>query len=283
MNKNIAAVVILYYPPEIVYNNIQSYLEEIERLYIFDNSPNIVDKNIELLKRNEKVRYITQNKNVGIGVAINIAARKATDEGFNYLLTMDQDSCISTDMINKMMSVAKQYLEAGIITPLHIVENDVQIIPSQEYEVVPSAMTSGNILNLKIFNKIGGLNEDLFIDYIDHEYCLRLQQNGFSIIRVNTALLYHKVGSLEEKSFFWKKIHPTGHSPIRLYYQTRNLLYLNKIYRKQYPQFIKSQLSSFIRRILKIIFFEKYRIRKLLMVYKGFKAFLKKDFSSLEY
>jgi rhamnosyltransferase len=59
-------------------------------------------------------------------------------------------------------------------------------------------MTSGNLIHLTAHKIIGGFNEKLFIDYIDHEYCPRLHINGFSVIRANKAMLFHKVGDLVE-------------------------------------------------------------------------------------
>ena len=39
-------------------------------------------------------------------------------------------------------------------------------------------MTSGNLLNLKIAEKIGDFEEKLFIDEVDHDYCYRIRRKA---------------------------------------------------------------------------------------------------------
>jgi len=52
----------------------------------------------------EKVRYLTAGTNSGIGTALNTAGRMAVQEGYEYLLTMDQDSVASVGMIRTMLA-----------------------------------------------------------------------------------------------------------------------------------------------------------------------------------
>jgi len=52
-------------------------------------------------------------------------------------------------------------------------------------------MTSGNLLNLHAVKQIGGFSEDLFIDRVDQEYCLRLRMNNFRVIQVNFVVFDH--------------------------------------------------------------------------------------------
>jgi rhamnosyltransferase len=280
MVHRIAAVVILFHPQESVVENIQSYLPHAEKLFIFDNSPSASKHVLDRIGRADKIHYLTENKNVGIGVALNSAARNAIEEGYDYLLTMDQDSAAAEDMIALMVSVENKYSSVGMVVPLHHVENDSTSAPAHEEECVLTTMTSGNLVNLAAYKNIGGYDEKLFIDYVDHDYCLRLQLNGFSVVRANKAILYHRVGSLAERKFLWWNVHPTNHHPARLYYQTRNRFYLRRLYGNKFPEYFRNDNKAFWKNIVKIVLFEEHRVRKLAMICRGGIALWRNDFTS---
>jgi rhamnosyltransferase len=280
-SDGIAGVVILYYPSESVMQNIQTYLSEVELLYVFDNSPGVNKKLMDNLCRLEKVTYLTEGKNVGIGAALNIAVRKALQQGYNYLLTMDQDSSAYQDMISTMFVHLKENERIGLITPFHQHVNAPKHPPQTEVETVVAAMTSGNILRLSAFDKVGGFIEKLFIDYVDIEYCLRLQMAGFSIVRVNKAILLHTVGHTVSRRFFGRTVYPVNHLPVRHYYQTRNRFYLHRLYGKKFPEYFRPDRKMFWNGILKILLYENQRFKKLMMISKGFMAYLRNDFSSI--
>ena len=68
---NIAGVVILYNPDENVINNIKSYLEELDCLYVFDNTETANEILVEKIKCLPRVRYISFCENKGISFALN--------------------------------------------------------------------------------------------------------------------------------------------------------------------------------------------------------------------
>ena len=68
---------------------------------------------------------------------------------------------------------------------------------------------------------MGGFNDNYFIDYVDVEYCLRLNVEGYKIIQVNAARLYHNEANLEIKRIVGKTIYPYNHNPIRFYYKIK--------------------------------------------------------------
>jgi len=142
-------------------------------------------------------------------------------------------------------------------------------------------MMSGNLIHLAAYDKIGGFNEKPFIDYIDHEYCLILHINGFSVVRAYKTLLFHKVGDLMERKFIGKIAYPANHNPVRLYYQARNRYYLKSSSGKRYPEdFIKDR-KAFWKCVLKILLFEKYWLRTIVMICRGISTLWCNDFSSL--
>jgi rhamnosyltransferase len=272
MQIKIAAAVILYNPPSEVYNNILSFYNSVERVYILDNSTYIKNDILSKLLSLKKVVYKKFEKNIGIASALNISAKLGIGEGYNYLMTFDQDSYYEEGKCNEFLSKINNldFSYIGIISPFHNINNfrlpksGSQVI---EVDYVP---TSGNILNLNAFKMLGPFNEKLFIDYVDVEYCLRLRKAGYKVLMDNTIMLNHQLGDLHEKNIlFLKKIGITHHNPIRIYYRTRNRLFVVREYFLNYPEESLLFLRMILTDIFKILFFEKEKIKKIGMMFLG--------------
>src|SRR4051812_22441623 len=88
----IAGIVILYHPESEVIENINSYLQHVEKFYVADNTENELSAVASQLKGINKIEIIHDGKNEGIAKRLNTAAKLSIEEGFDWLLTMDQDS-----------------------------------------------------------------------------------------------------------------------------------------------------------------------------------------------
>ena len=111
----------------------------------------------------------------------------------------------------------------GIISPYHLMDKNFHENLSKKSIVdATTVMTSGNILYLASCLKVGGFIEKYLIDYVDHEYCLRLRKNGFSVKVMMNCILIHKLGNTEAKQILFHKISFTNHNYIRRYFITRN-------------------------------------------------------------
>jgi len=269
MNK-IAATVTLYNPNNNVIDNIESYLFQVEKIYAIDNSDLVNQFVVDKLKQKINIKYIRNNSNLGIATALNIGARNAIYDGFDYLLTMDQDSSAPEKMIYNLQTLMVSIKNAGIIAAehfdpsIHTNNNDVL------NEEVLFTMSSGNLISLSAFKIVGDFLDNLFIDHVDHEFCLRLNKFGYKVIKTNTALVFHKLGNIAEKKFLNRTYYPINHSPLRLYYRFRNRFYVNKIYKDEFPQYVKIDNKNAIRELLTILIFEKNRIRKVRMILFGY-------------
>jgi rhamnosyltransferase len=283
MENRIAAIVVLYKPSPNVIGCIQSYASDVQKVYLVDNSPETTGSLLDELKQITSVCYIPLGGNQGVAAALNIAAEKAYADGFSYVLTMDQDSTAGKGMVAALLRSQVKHPEAGIISPVHIVDNDVAEELHGDEEEVLTVMTSGNLLNLQTFKKMNGFLEKLFIDYVDHDYCIRLHKNGYTVIKANSALLYHHVGNLEKCKFLFWTVRPSHHSPQRWYYQTRNRLYLRRLYKNEYPAFFRSDLKLYYSRIVKMLLFEDRRVEKLGMIIRALKDLGRNDFSNKQF
>lgn len=274
MNKvRIAGVVVLYNPNQEVIENIKSYINEIDCLFVIDNSEVSNDVIVEELQKHDKILYLPHYENKGIAYSLNEAAAEAIKNGFQYLLTMDQDSSVNQEMIKIMIESCVDEKQVGIIAPYYIDKMQPEKKNEKERQYILCEKTSGNLLNLSAFKKVGKFNEDYFIDYVDIEYGFKLNLNGWKVIKVNLATIYHNEGELSARTFFFKKVHPYNYPPVRYYYRTRNLLYLRSRYKNKLPIAVRNEVKVYLKNVIKALLYEKDKIKKIKMIIKGFRDY----------
>ena len=273
MNKiKIASVVVLYNPSQENINNISLYKKEVDRIYIVDNT----DDNIKRINNTQKLKYIKLGENKGIAYALNIGAKKAIEDGYKWLLTMDQDSKMTEDIIVKMKDflISTKEENIGLISPYQDIDSKEDNI-SEDIEDMIEVMTSGNIINLDAYKKIGGFKDWLFIDCVDTDYCMNLHKHGYKVLRLNRIVMKHELGNLVVHKLFNKEYPCYNHNPIRRYYIVRNNLYINSLYKNLYPEYCKRLLRIQKGQVKRIIVFEKNKFQKLRMMYKGYRDYKK--------
>ncbi len=276
----VAAVVILYYPEPSVLENINSYIDQVDKLFVVDNSDNVNDTLKEKIQNLHKSEYISNQTNIGIAAALNIGIKKANDGGFEYLLTMDQDSEAPPSMVSNLMKCFTLDSKIAIVSPVlhHPKGRNVTYRVDNPCEQVITVWTSGNLVKLDSINSIGGFKEELFIDYVDHEFCLRLKQLGFKVYVCNNTILKHNLGKIEEVNLIFRKVYPTNHSALRLYYRARNRFYVKQTYKDVSPEFFKQDNKDFWKSFIKVILFEKNKFDKVKFFLKGYRDFKKNIF-----
>ena len=266
----IAATVILYQPDNDVVDNIVTYVDKVDILYIIDNSEKVNTDIRDRLQKKKNVKYISFSDNKGIAKALNHAIHLANIDGHKYLMTMDQDSKFTDEELAK-------YIEEAI----NLFKEDKSIIlcginhlayfpksPQQRYERVDEVITSGMILDIEKVEKIGGFLEKLFIDYVDYELCYRAYKNGFTCMMINDCYLTHQVGSVNPIDRYG--IHFNNHNEhnkYRMYYLFRNMIYILKKYPFNWKKSVKDQTKN----LLKIVLVEENKKEKIVNVLLGIK------------
>lgn len=274
----VAGIVVLFNPNEDVITNINSYIDEIDILFAVDNSEEVYPAIVNQIKQMEKVKFISNNGNFGIARALNVGAEEASKGGYDFLLTMDQDSKAPENMVADMMKCVegRNLSEVGLISPVHMNKKSTEVPASMPCEEILTVMTSGNVLRLNAFKEVGPFMEKLFIDHVDHEYCLRLNLKGYKVIKASNVILEHQLGEVKARRFFFGKLNVISHSPMRMYYKTRNGFYVANKYRKHFPEFFRMHMRTFITDIIKALLSEDRR-SKLHMMFEGYKDYRKGD------
>lgn len=282
-----AGVVVLYNPDKEIYINIKSYISEVDKLYVVDNTE---EKNMKKMKfTDKKIQYIPLKENKGIAYALNKGAKEAIKDGYEWLLTMDQDSKFENNSLKKMKKFIEElkekkfirdivdydYKKLGLVSPLHkTLKNKKDEIFDLSRPLV--VMTSGNLISLEAYKKVNGFKDWLFIDAVDFDFCLNLREHDYEIIQINSAEMNHNLGDLVKHNFLGKTVYTSNHNTLRRYYITRNRHYLYEMYHEKFPLYCDLELACTKKELYKIWLFEKNKIAKTKAVYEGYRDYKKR-------
>lgn len=260
--KKIIGVVSIYYPDiDEIIKNIQTYLFQLDKLIIWDNTPN-GDKNVMKIKElieSDKIELKGTGKNEGLGKPFNEAVCWAQQNDFDYLLTMDQDSCFNNQNFKEYLDFVENDNNENIA--VYSPNRDIIPIQSKNFVEVRTAISSGAIYPVRLFEKIGLFREDFFLYMIDIEFCLRAKTNNLLTVCLPTIRLQHREGYAKMSNMGFSVNHYSAQST---YYIIRNSILTWKLYpeftnKKDRYYFYKYKI---LYRFLKIIF-EKQSLLKV--------------------
>ena len=272
------AAVVVWYEPDLteVRKSILTYSEQVGKVFIIDNSSQskqYIHETIALEINNSQ--YVPLGKNYGIAKALNVGFKLANSEGYKYVLTMDQDSSATIDMVHKLVKVMRKR------QPLCGIAAAQPDTPQRSLRVydgiteMESVIASGNLVLMEAYLKVGGFKEWLFIDYVDCWFSLDIRRAGYKIVQVNSAILIHNLGNIKQKTLMGIKMFPTNHNPVRFYYISRNRLYTRKEFKHIFPEFFRDEFLNYIKFTVKMLLFEKLKFSKIKMMIKGRRDFYK--------
>lgn len=269
---SICAVIVLFNPDREFSKSLQIFSAQVEKVFIIDNSEfgnpeqygyaDAASVNTELVRMGE---------NAGIARALNEGMKRAIDDGYDFCLLMDQDSVLAPNAVNLLARILNEdpavFIAAPVVRDINGLTGAGVAGPCTERL---TCITSGSLVNLKHVHRVGYHREDLFIDLVDHEYCLRARSMGLRVVVVNDAILNHRLGKMEKRSFLGMDFYPTHHSPERRYYKARNSIFLWKKYIIRYPRYVLPAMLRLLKGYLEILLFEQDRHKKFRMILKGF-------------
>jgi rhamnosyltransferase len=282
----IGALIIFYNPDLEVANKVICDLSiQVNKICIVDNSK----QQCKYPFKSDKIKYIFMNGNKGIAAAQNQGIKYFIQEDYDYIISCDQDTLIGRttiiDLLQTMEDLTKAGVPIGAIAPIgidhyshkklsySIAKIRETFIAGHELLEVTHTMNSMSLIPVRLFKEVGGMEEDLFIDAVDCEWCWRAHYlTKVRFFYDTNILMDHRLGIATKKCSKVYEIHITP--PFRMYFQYRNYLWL--IHRKYTPQ--KWILYNGIKYIAKIIYytlFSSERISYLKHIIKGMKDGIK--------
>ncbi|WP_284036343.1 glycosyltransferase family 2 protein [Neobacillus sp. 114] len=232
--NNVCAIVVTYNPKiEELKENMETVIHQVGGICIVDNSTDAsFQERVLAFQENETIHVISNKDNFGIASAQNIGMKWALQKGYEAFLQLDQDSKLKEETVSKLVReynyLLSQNKNIACIGPLAYdrdkSEEDVYHSYGSSEETiieVQQTLSSGSLIPKNAFIEIGGMEEDLFIDLVDYEWCWRAEKMGYSTYITKDVKMAHRLGE-DRYHFLGKSIGVP--SPIRHYFQFRNTM-----------------------------------------------------------
>lgn len=288
--EDILAVIITYNIDKNFIKVVDSIENQVKEILVVDNGSK--NESIQILRNlHNRINLIELGENMGIAYALNRGIEFGEKQGFQWILTLDHDSIAKQDMINTMLHCYEELSEVEkdrviMITPRHVEEKnfseeELSLSNMIDKEYVLTEITSGSLVKTDYY-KNNKYEEKLFIDLVDHDFCLNINLQGKKILRCNSAVLFHNLGESAQKKLLGLKCVCTNHSAIRRYYMSRNRLYVWKKYKNNFPNWVRKDKLKFLSETGKVILFEDKPISKLKMTLKGIKDYRANKFGPID-
>lgn len=225
----------------------------IEEIIVIDNAS--LDGTPQILKEKfPQVTLLANASNTGVGGGYAQGMEYAYQKGYEWIWLLDGDSLPQTSALEELAkaftSLRSLHPKIGIldsspISPLtglrwdgflwrgRFVGLPKELAQSQKPFLVDSVISSGCLVNRRVIEEVGLPLADFFMDFVDHEYNLRVRRRGYEIIYVPSSIIYHEIGKPRVvKSPIVRAIARLATSsplmaetPWRMYYMVRNELY----------------------------------------------------------
>jgi len=242
---SVCAVVVTWHPDAAALGAmLQRLLPQVGALVLVDNAS--VDPAIgELCARDPRINFLPQDTNLGLAAAFNRGIAWARAHDFKHVLLMDQDSLPADTMVAELLRALTEltpHQRIAAVGPRFHDEHDQRDAPfvrirfpfnrklrcgadCPERVHCDFLISSGTLIPLEALATIGGMDESLFIDNVDMDWCFRARAQGFALYGVCAARMEHRLGDARRRL----PGAPRGvivHAPQRLFFIMRNRLLL---------------------------------------------------------
>jgi len=227
-------------------------LTSLRNVHYLDFSVFVVDNASENaeggdLKANfPEIELIQNLDNLGFAGGNNVGIRKAVEDGYSYVMLLNNDTVVEPDFLGQMIRKFHDNPKLGIVQPLIFFLHDRNQIWSaggKWNRVFCRAITIGDrrfkenfravdtsldwatgccmMITSEALVEVGLLNESYFTYFEDVEWSLRFRDKGYQIELASQSVIYHEAGASS------KKKHSEGTlSAGVFYYLVRNQFYL---------------------------------------------------------
>jgi rhamnosyltransferase len=187
------------------------------------------------------VQRIALGNNLGIAAAQNIGIREALKQGADIVWLSDQDTIYPANFLVNMLIALQACNDQGTrlaaLAPSYFdthrgkVQAFVRHTPFTSFfpaqpglHPVSHAIASGTLIPVGALRTVGLMQENLFIDWVDFEWCWRAKNlYGYLTVCTGDVVVEHMLGD-GFAQFFGRKV--TSRSPLRHYYLVRNAVHI---------------------------------------------------------
>lgn len=282
--QRVLAVIIAFHPDAGLHERIKAVSNQVQKTLVIDNTPSPALTVKASCADIDNLEWRSMAANTGVAAALNMGL-EATREGFTHLLTLDQDSLLPTGAVDQLLATSRSSNDIAVVGPIfHGRTGNRSWIPWRRgIFIIPRcpspstglynslfAITSGSLISVEAAKNIGPFDNRLFVDAVDHEFCLRAWREGYRVVVDSAVDMAHELGDRSRGGVLGLRSSAPNHSPLRCYYITRNRFLLYKKHGRSFPQYVLYDLMSAIRELGLLILVERDRKAKLGMMWIGF-------------
>lgn len=205
-------------------------------IYVVDNAS--TDGSADRIGRQfgKKVTILQNAENLGGSGGFGRGLRMAVEEGYPYIMMLDNDAYVDRDTIKKLHRYLEENPGVGIVGAKIMMSDDPGRImdyaktidfeafidrskwcgkldseETQEPRECDFAAATAAMVRREVLLKCGGMDEAHFIYYDDIELGYRIKQSGYKVVSLGNAKAWHKSGMTRKTSNTFAR-----------YYLTRN-------------------------------------------------------------
>ena len=283
---SVLAAVVTYHPDDGLAGRLAALAPQADALIVIDNgSPDVP----RIAAAAEAAGLIANGANLGIAAALNQAARAARDGGHAWLAMFDQDSLVPSGAVAALLALAQAHPAGDRIGVVAMSRRDVAtdhdyhrpgdiLDETPEWRSVRTAITSGSLVRTDLVGQLGGFDERLFIDGVDHLFCLRARAAGWLVIESRPTVMDHALGAISSKRVLGREGPVSNHGPDRRFYITRNTLEICLRGRGLDPVWRRRALAHLARESLIVALLEDQRGAKIAAMADGVWRFARRRF-----
>lgn len=277
-NMHICAGIITYNPTLTdVSTCLEALCNQVERVIIVDNASKNVKSLQEVVSKYANVTLVKNSQNIGFAKALTQVFEWAKSQGFNWVLTLNDDSVVPSNMISEYKKILenqgnlvnqKNAKNSKIAIVCSLLKNrlDGTILHSKCHE--DECITSGSLTSVEAWAKIGGFDEWLEIDGVDFDFSRRLVRAGWKIVECQNVIMEHQIGKARSINLIIKHPIVWNHNANRKYYIARNMQVVD--YKMGTYSYAKS-LRAVVRDMIFVALWEKNKFAKIRAMIRGFK------------
>lgn len=268
-------------------------LKSFVSIYVVDNF--FSDETSQIVRKicfhyQDRINLISLEKNYGIAKAINIGVEAARRDHHSYVMLFDQDSVPQDGLLEEMLTTAQELMgtdnQVAAIGPrLYDPRSGVFFkfalfkwgiwkkigCHSGSGDLIPCEFinSSGSLIFLNQWKRIGPFREDFFIDHVETEWYMRARYLGLKCYGYcSRSYLEHYMGDDVCRYWFGGWRYMPHRSPERHYTIVRNGIWMWKF--KHTPMaWVVNSLVKVCFTLLYFSLFDKERKKQFIYTLKG--------------
>ena len=248
MSLSVASVTVAYNAADMLPLQMEALLRQsrpLEEIIVVDNASSDGTRAM-VTERYPQVTLLRMPENLGIGAGLAAGLTYAAlEKRHDWVWTFDQDSVPDKDALEALLKGTESlgnndgkvgiaaampvHMQTGICYP-PLLWHDGYVQPSAEQLQQPIwfadlVISSGCMVRRDVVENIGLPRTDLFMYFVDFEYCLRARSHGYKIAVVTGSRFAHEMGTAREVRLLgYSRLWP-DRAPWGEYYVSRNMTY----------------------------------------------------------